>query len=98
MSQPIYRFATLADLEQLVELRVLMQTEVNHPPKEEEKYRESLREFFSRALPAGDYVSAVAEVEGRLIAASGLVIYNRPPSVLGGVGLRGDISNVYTRP
>jgi GNAT superfamily N-acetyltransferase len=97
---PVYRLATLADIPQLTELRILMQQEIHLPRRLEAgpEYVESLRSYFVEAIPAGSYVSFVAELEDRLVSATGLVVYLRPPSLGGASGRAGYVCNVYTRP
>ncbi len=99
MLDPIYRLATVDDLAQLVELRVLMQREVNNPKESDvgPAYLEAVHNYFAQNLSSGGYVSAVAEIGGKLVSANGLVIYTKPPSVNGGTGRMGYLSNVYTR-
>lgn len=98
MTKPTFRLATTSDLDQLVELRLLMQKEVNSPEQIASDYAQSLRNYFDSNLSNGSYLSAVAEVDSQLVSANGLVIYSKPPSVNGGTGRMGYISNVYTRP
>lgn len=98
MTKPIFRLATTSDLDQLVELRVLMQKEVNHPEQIARDYLQLIRSYFESNLSNGTYHSAVAEIDGQLVSVNGLVIYSKPPSINGGTGRMGYISNVYTRP
>ncbi len=93
-----FRLATLEDIPQLIELRILMQTEVNGSNGAEAEYAEKLRGYFSRGLRDGGFVAAVAEAEGgKLVSANGLVVYRKPPSINGKTGSMGYVSNVYTR-
>jgi GNAT superfamily N-acetyltransferase len=100
MPNPVFRLATLSDLPQLVELRVLMQKEVNNPSEKESgsAYVQSVTHYFERNLRNESYVSAVAVVDGKLVSANGLVVYSKPPSVTGGTGQVGYVTNVYTLP
>jgi GNAT superfamily N-acetyltransferase len=77
-----------------------MQTEVNTPDaaRDGAAYREAVREYLVRSLADGTYFSAVAEAGGGLVAANGLVTFLKPPTILGGTGRIGYISNVYTLP
>ncbi|MBI3542193.1 MAG: GNAT family N-acetyltransferase [Deltaproteobacteria bacterium] len=92
------RLATTADLDELVRLRVLMQKEVNAATDDafDPAYRDDVRKYFARAILDGTYVSAVAEAEGRLVAATGLVIFEKPPSLRGRNGRIGYFTNVFT--
>ena len=97
---PSCRFATLDDLSQLVELRILMQREVNpaNSVNIDPGYPKAITQYLVQGMTNGSYFSAVASIDGKLISANGLVIYNKPPSINGGTGRVGFISNVYTRP
>jgi len=98
MSSLIYRFANESDLEQLIKLRVLMQKEVNSIVNEniDEGYLDKVRQYFIRAMTNKNYFSSVAELSGELVAAIGLAVYEKPPSLTGLNGRNGYITNVYT--
>lgn len=100
MTSPLLRFAALPDIDSLVRLRVLMQLDVHGiaEASADESYSIQVRDYFARAIAAGTYVSTVAEVAGDLTAAAGMVVFQKPPSLRGGSGFVGYISNVYTRP
>lgn len=100
MSKPDCRLATLDDVAQLVELRILMQKEVNpsNAAAIDPGYPDAVRQFFVHGISSGSYVSAVAESNGQLVSSNGLIVYSKPPSITGGVGKVGYISNVYTLP
>lgn len=61
-------------------------------------YRDSVLKYFDRALRQGSYVSAVADVAGRIVSANGLVFYEKPPSLTGKFGRVGYVTNIYTLP
>ena len=100
MSKFIYREARLSDVPQLVELRVLMQCEVNSFEISEvsPNFTSLSEKYFTKALMDQSYFSAVAELNGRLVSANGLVIYEKPPSINGLSGRVGYVTNVYTFP
>jgi ribosomal protein S18 acetylase RimI-like enzyme len=95
-----FRMATADDVDQLIGLRILMQCEVHHKSTDQvdSEYRQVLRDYFIQNLQSGIYASAVADNDGCLVSANGLIIYQKPPSITGGRGLTGYISNVYTLP
>lgn len=97
---PHFRLATANDLASLVELRILLQKEVNNPSDEAvgTDYIGSLSRYFEQSLRNGTYVSAVTDIDGKLVSANGLVVYRKPPSVVGGTGQVGYVTNVYTLP
>ncbi len=94
-----YRFANTNDIDQLIELRVLMQLEVNslinHQVSGE--YLESVRNYFTLSLKDQKYSSAIAIDGDVIIGTAGACFYNKPPSITGGSGLIGYVTNVYTR-
>jgi len=100
MTTPLFRLATITDINQLVELRLAMQIEVNGPRDASvlKAYRDSVLEYFDRALRQGSYVSAVADVSGKIVSANGLIFYEKPPSLTGAYGRVGYVTNVYTAP
>lgn len=93
-----FRLATIEDLDDLVRLRVLMQTEVNNFEINDvtAEYISNVRRYFESALPAKKYMSAVASVDEHVVATAGVCFYEKPPSILGGSGLVGYVTNVYT--
>lgn len=95
-----YRLATSHDIDQLVKLRVLMQKEVHVVTDRDidPDYLSSVKKYFERTIHSGNYHSAVAEIDNKLIAATGLVVYEKPPSLKGRSGRVGYITNVYTLP
>ena len=100
MEKIIYRLADLNDLEQLIELRVLIQREVNDQISTfiESEYQDRVRKYFEVNIPTENYMSAVAtNTDGVLLAAAGVCFYQKPPSITGGTGLVGYVTNVYTR-
>src|SRR4051812_23210232 len=93
----IYRIATLDDLEHLVELRILMQTEVNPALSPDQAYPGSVREYFRASITSGASLSIVAESEGMILGVGTTVYFDKPPSINGGSSRVGYISNVFTR-
>lgn len=92
-----FRLASLNDLEQLVQLRFLMQSEVNDLKNEQVplNYFNDVREYFKTAFADETYVSAVATARDKIIGTAGVCIYKKPPSITGGTGRVGYVTNVY---
>ncbi len=94
-----YRLANNADIDQLVELRVLMQLEVNGLSDEHAntEYLESVKAYFNESLKNQKYYSAIALDGDVIVGTAGACFYKKPPSISGGTGLVGYVTNVYTR-
>lgn len=100
MFAPVFRLARPADAAQMAELRVAMQREVKDLA-EAAIHADSvaqIRAFFDESLATQNYIGAVADMDGSLVAANGLVFYRRPPGLKGNSGLIGYVTNVYTVP
>ena len=96
-----YRRANTDDTEILVDFRMRFLNEMyDHPEDDESKIlREELRRYFSKALPAHEFIAWLAEYNGKTIGTSGMVIW-RIPARYGGLvsGRLGYILNMYTIP
>jgi GNAT superfamily N-acetyltransferase len=99
MTSVKYKFAESSDINQLVELRVLMQIEVNEFQGEPfpDEYLEKVKCYFIESLKNQKYASAVALIGDQVVATAGVCFYEKPPSIVGGTGLVGYVTNVYTR-
>ena len=97
----VYRRGTLDDAQALVDLRVRFLNELlNHPENNETRVvRKSLLEYFTEAIPSRDFVAWVAEYGGKIVATSGMVVWQKP-ALYGGVesGKLGYLLNFYTIP
>ena len=56
------------------------------------------RDYFRRKLPGGEFVAFIAEEEGRIVATSGMLVYEAPPTPGNPAGIEGYIMNMYTLP
>jgi ribosomal protein S18 acetylase RimI-like enzyme len=90
--------ANLSDIDQLVNLRVLMQIEVNEadPQIATDDYRYRIKEYLNKALLNQTYFSVVAVDGSQIIGTAGICFYQKPPSISGGSGIVGYVTNVYT--
>lgn len=55
------------------------------------------RRYFHDKLANGEFIAFLAEAEGEIVATSGLVLWERPPTS-GSRGIDGYIMNMYTVP
>ncbi|KYK38133.1 MAG: hypothetical protein AYK18_08135 [Theionarchaea archaeon DG-70] len=96
-----YRRAHTDDIEILIDFRIRFLNELyNHPENEEsEILRKALRGYFSKAIPANNFIAWLAEYNGKTIGTSGMVVW-QVPSRYGGLesGRLGYILNMYTIP
>jgi ribosomal protein S18 acetylase RimI-like enzyme len=97
----VYRRATIRDIPILIEYRVRFINELfNHPQNSEtETIRKSLLEYFTKAIPSNEFIAWVAEYDGKILATSGMVVWQKP-AIYGGVesGRLGYLLNFYTVP
>ena len=97
----LYRRATLDDVPTLVVYRIRFLNELysHHENNETKVVRASILEYFTKAIPSRDFVAWVAELDGKIVATSGMVVWQRP-AIYGGVesGRLGYLLNFYTIP
>jgi GNAT superfamily N-acetyltransferase len=97
----LYRHAILDDVPTLVDYRIRFLNELhNHHENNETKVvRASLLGYFAKAIPSGDFVAWVAEHDGKMVATSGMVVWQKP-AMYEGVesGRLGCLLNFYTIP
>ena len=95
----VYRRATLDDVPALVDYRIRFLNELNHHSEDNETkiVRESLQQYFSKAIPSNAFIAWLAEYDGKIIATSGMVV-QQIPARYGGVesGKLGYLLNFYT--
>jgi GNAT superfamily N-acetyltransferase len=97
----VYRRATLSDVSALVDYRVRFLNELHSRVEDDETrvVRGSLLRYFTKAISSGDFVAWVAELDGKMVATSGMVVWQKP-AIYGGVesGRLGYLLNFYTVP
>ena len=96
----LIRRAELGDLEAVLDLRIRMLCELNNVTNESQLpgLVEANRRYLAEKLPGGQFLSWVAEAEGHVVAAGGLVPFERPPLIGNLAGLEGYVMNMYTLP
>jgi GNAT superfamily N-acetyltransferase len=92
------RLATVADTERLIELRVALLRESGDLAADADAgpLGAALRDYLARALPTGEFLAWVAEVDGVIVAASGLNLLQRIPSPGNLSGRTAYVMNMYT--
>ena len=70
------RRATRDDIDVLVDLRQRFLAEIGYGS---DAVRNAVRSYFTDALPTGDIVVLVAELDGQIIATGGVMIFQKPP-------------------
>jgi GNAT superfamily N-acetyltransferase len=58
----------------------------------------SIRQYLAASLPAERFLAWVAEADGAIVATSGLVLLEKPPSAGNPNGLEAYLMNMYTVP
>jgi GNAT superfamily N-acetyltransferase len=97
----VYRRARIYDIPTLVEFRVRFLNELNQRSENDETriVRESLLEYFNKAIPSNDFIAWLAEYDGKIIATSGMVVQQIPARYEGvESGKLGYLLNFYTIP
>ena len=96
-ADPVVREAGLADLPELVRLRLALLVSLG-PVDQPDALAEAITRYLERALTDGSFLAVVAEVDGRLVASSGLCVLRRLPLADNPEGLEGYLLNMYTEP
>src|SRR5205085_7694692 len=58
----------------------------------------SIRAYFEKQIPSGEFIAWISEARGEVVATSGLVFWHRPPTSPGSSGVEAYIMNMYTVP
>jgi GNAT superfamily N-acetyltransferase len=90
------RRATANDAEVLTRLRLDMQTELGNAHATQ--WAEVNQSYFERKMASEDFVAFVAEDGREIVATSGIVVYEAPPTGGNPTGIEGYIMNMYTAP
>ncbi|HEX5324642.1 MAG TPA: GNAT family N-acetyltransferase [Capsulimonadaceae bacterium] len=94
------RRATPADIPILAELRLdfLRETASFFKREVSAALEKATRDYLSKAVPSGDFIAWLAEADGQVVATSGLVFFQRPPTPGSLSGLDAYVLNMYTLP
>lgn len=92
------RLATVDDLEALVQLRLALLREIgNLNDADTTPLTEATEQYLSQKLSQG-FTTWIADVDGKIIATSDVVIFERPPVEKNLLGLETYLMNIYTIP
>lgn len=100
----VIRRATVDDIEEIVPLRLAMMEEFRKTGQSARGVADpdglavANRSYYERKLPTGEFVSFVAVAEGKIVATSGMVVYEAPPNPGNPTGVQGYVLNMYTVP
>ncbi len=95
---PIRR-ATVDDVDQLVQLRLLLFEETGElVERDASAFPEAIRAFLIKSLPQKSFLAWIAESNSRIVASSGFVPFERLPVPENLLGKEGYILNMYTLP
>lgn len=99
MELQIHR-ATAADMEDLVRMRfAYLQIEYDEmEPERARQVEQSMRAYFAKALPTGDFVGLFGKVTGQIVATAYATIATRAANPLWVNGRVGTVLNVMTLP
>ncbi len=94
------RRATQADVEALARLRLALLRELGNVRDESEEapLLDAMRDYFQRTMATDKFLAWVAEVDGQVVAISGLVLFERPPDAGNPAGVDAYLMNMYTLP
>ena len=97
---PTIRRATLADVEPLARLRLALLREMGNVRDEgqEAPLLDAIRGYLQRTMSTDEFLAWVAEVDGQVVAISGLVFFERPPDAGNPAGVDAHLMNMYTLP
>lgn len=91
-----YRIATENDIDALCELRKKQLIDEGTTP--DVNIDEELHEFFRRRFKNNEIVEWLLEDGGEIVATCAILFYEFPPSFTNKTGIKGYITNVYTKP
>lgn len=91
------RRADLDDVTTLVRFRSALFKEMGILKKDQEKsFEEACEQYFTQFIPQDKFISWIAEDNGNVVAVSGLVFFQKPPSPGNTSGKEAYIMNMYT--
>ncbi len=97
---PTVRRATLDHVEALARLRLALLCEMGNVRDESQEapLLDAIRDYLQRKMSTDEFLAWVAEVDGQVVAISGLVFFERPPDAGNPTGVDAYLMNMYTLP
>lgn len=93
------RRATLADLDTIVDLRILFRRETSRDKNfDEEPLAAATRRYAADKMPAGEFEVWLAEADGAVVGIGGMMLFERPPLDWNLEGREAYLMNMYTVP
>lgn len=93
------RRAVIADVEDVIRLRIALLKESRpEGPEDEKAFLEMTRSYIEDRLPKEEFLVWLAEEDGRIVGSSGLVFSHRPPTFGNMSTLHAYIHNMYVVP
>jgi GNAT superfamily N-acetyltransferase len=94
-----FRTANTKDVDQLTQLRALMQLEVHNLPEScaSSEFLQRVKSYLERSLRENAYYCVIALDGEQIVATAGVCFYEKPPGISGGTGLNGYVTNVFTK-
>jgi len=95
-----YRRANIDGIDILVNFRIRFLNEFYKHPEDNETeiLKKELKEYFSKAIPSGDFIGWLAGYNGKVVSTGRMVIWQMPPRYGLKSGRLGYILNMYTIP
>ncbi|UCG03209.1 MAG: GNAT family N-acetyltransferase [Candidatus Heimdallarchaeota archaeon] len=92
------RRASINDVPTLVRFRSLLFKEMGllRGEQEEKSFERACELFFTQFIPQNEFLSWIAEDDKKVVAVSGLVFFQKPPSPGNNSGKEAYIMNMYT--
>lgn len=92
------RLATAQDAQALAEMRLVFMADLGDIPADRDEMGRRFAEYFSRRIPTGEVLAAVAEADGVMVGVAVLEVLQRIPLESAPDGRRGHITGVFTQP
>jgi GNAT superfamily N-acetyltransferase len=93
-----FRLATAADVESLVVLRAAFLAELTGCDPNDPALLNAMSQYFSEKMRTGEFTAYLGVIDGRVVATSGMIVRQNPPSAKNLEGREAFVMNVFTVP